>query len=251
MEKPIKITKSLKFNFYDLMRDVDTEHEFTLRDVLNACMKSKIPLEILQAMLRCNYIEQYWKEMKSKKFKNDGDGIEYLELAWNGTIDEYKGKQDSSSSWHFNGVGKKGYIPDDLLGFCSKKEIAKMKKEGYRQSYAIEFRPMYALANFPIKIRKEIKIEDWRNYKKKLKKKEDIFTIIDVQPSITLMELLYWIFWELSFCGSPEKRDGISADLDERVKELDKAKKEGRLDEITVPWEEVKKNLKKKVKELQ
>ena len=71
MDDGIKITKDLKIDFDDLMLRVDFSHEFTLRDVLRACVHSEIPIEILQAMLRCNYIEDYWKEAESKDF--DGE----------------------------------------------------------------------------------------------------------------------------------------------------------------------------------
>ena len=248
MEKPVKITKSLKFDFWDLMREVDPDHEFTLRDVLSACMRSNIPIDILQAILRCNYIKDYWKEMKSKKFQDKDRDLEYLELAWMGDVHEFDGEINYSSYWSFNGIGKKGQLPDDILKHCTKKEIAKMKKEGYRQSYAIEFSPIYTLSNYPIKICKELKVEDWRDYERKIKKKKDLWKTIDLRPSITLVELLYWIFWELSFCGSPEQRDGKLADLDKSVKELDDAIKEGRIDEVTIPWEDVKIDLKNKVK---
>jgi len=246
MKKPIKITKSLKFDFDDLMRDVDSNYEFTLRDVVNVCVNSKIPLEILQVILRCNYIEQYRKEMKNKKIENDNKII-YLELGWNGEIDKFEGKENSSSSWDFYGMGKKGVIPEDLKEWCTKKEIAKMKKEKWQQGYAIEFTPINEIADYPIKIRKEICITDRRDYKKK-KKPCDVCTRIDVQPTITLIELLHWIFWELSFLGSPAQRNGKSEDLNRRAKELDQAKKEGRLDEITVPWKDIKKILKKNSK---
>jgi hypothetical protein len=251
MKPLIKITKSLKFDLWDLMKQVDPDYNFTLRDVLNACMRSKIPIEQLQEMLQCRYIEDYWKEMKSRKFKDDKDrDLEYLELAWTGDIHEFDGRIDCGSSWDFYGVGKEGCIPEDLLKWSTKKEIAQMKKDGYRQSYAIEFSPMYTLANYPIKICKELRVEDWRDYKKKIKKKEDLWKTIDIQPSITLMELLYWIFWELSFCGSPEQRDGKLEDIGNTVEELKKAEEEGRLEEVTVPWEEVKEKLENKVKKL-
>ena len=52
----IKITKDMKFGFFDLMEYVDTECEFTLRDVICACMDSDIPIEVLEAILQCPYI---------------------------------------------------------------------------------------------------------------------------------------------------------------------------------------------------
>ena len=244
MEKFLKITKSLKFGLEDLMRTVDPDYEFTLRNVLNACKNSTVPMPVLCALVRCPYIEDYIEEMQSKRFQNDRD-IEYLELMWTAEVDEFDGKEDHGSSWSFHGVGEEGYISDDLRSHCSEEDIKRMEEEGWRQGYAIEFSPMYKLANFPIKIKKEICITDWRGYKASWEGKDydDMYTKSDVQPSITLIELLYSIFWELSFCGSPEQRGEQEEELTRRVDEFDKAKEEGRLDEVCVPWEEVKENL--------
>ena len=242
----IKITRRLKFNFCDLMEPIDYDHEFTLRDVIWACKNSKIPMDVLSDILQCSYIGLYFDEMQSKKFK-DGGYIEYLELSWVGTIYKFGGKEDSGHSWHFNGIGREGIIPEDLLKTCTKAEINKMKKEKWRQGYAVELTPIYELANYSIKVRKEITVADWRDYEKK-NHPRDLNTSIDIRPSITLLEVLYWVFWELSFMGSPEKRDKQSKELNERAAEIIKAIDEGRIDEITRPWEEVKKEIKKKFK---
>jgi len=244
MDKPIKITKKIKFGFSDLMRNIDPNYKFTLKDVLRACVNSEISLTVLQEIIHCPYLEEYWKEMNSKKFKNDGD-IEYLELSWASEINEYDGKIDSGHMWNFNGMGKEGVISEDIIKFSSKAEINKLKKENYRQSYAIEFTPMYELSNYDIRIEKYLSVSDWRKYEKLKTKKdfEDIYTKLDVQPSITLVELLYWIFWELSFCGSPKQRDDKGDEIGEIVKEFEKAKAEGTLNDITIPWEEAKKKL--------
>lgn len=246
MKNMIKITKKLKFNFCDLMEPIDYDHKFTLKDVILACKNSKIPIEVLSQILRCSYIDQYFDEMQSKKFKDNGC-IEYLELSWVGRIDKFGGKEHSGHSWHFNGIGKEGVIPEDLLKNCTKAEIKEMKKNKYRQGYAIEFTPMYELSNYPIRVCKKIYVSDWRDYKKK-KHPRDLEKTIDIQPTITLLEVLYWIFWELSFMGNPERRDKKSEELNEAAAEITKAIDEGRIDEVTVPWEEVKKKLKKKFK---
>ena len=142
MDNTIKITKDLIFDFDDLMKDIDFRHEFTLRDVLRSCMNSKIPLDILQPLLRCNYIKDYWEEAESKEFKEDMGGMEFLEVYWEGSCDKDEEEEICSSGWSFHGYGVD-------------------KDEGFSQGYAIEFSPMYDLAGFPIKIKKEMRIEDW------------------------------------------------------------------------------------------
>lgn len=244
MENAIKITKDLKFDYRDLMGQVDTSHEFTLRDIMAICMNSKIPLKILMPLLRCPYVLDYYNETESKPFENDRD-VEYLELYWWGTKYTYDGVREDGNTWAFHGMGRKGYVPEDVLKYG---KLTKEEKKNFRQAMAIEFTPMYALADLPIRVCKKMHITDYDDYDADPKK--DVDSGVDFQPSITLMELLYAIFYELSFCGSPKQRDEKIEGLNNQVAELDKAAKEGRLDEVTIPWEQVKKNLVKKIKNI-
>jgi len=227
-EKPIKITKTLKFGFEDLMRKVDVDYEFTLRDVINSVVNSKIPLVFLKEMLHCNHLEEYQIEMKSKRFKGDAN-IEYLEVYWLGDRDE----SGNNSSWSFHGVGPKDLIANPE--HYSTEELCKIlydRVDDYRENWAIEFSPMYELANYPVKISKEMTIADWSKDGIDNKK-------IDFKPSITLIELLYAIFWEISFFGNPMKRTKEKEALDKSSKEIDEAIKNGTIDNITMSLEEL------------
>jgi hypothetical protein len=244
MENKIKITKNYRLEYADLMKEVDLSQEFTLRDILNACYNSNATnILTISTILRCPYICDYWDEMNSKPFENNGE-IDYLEVYWWGTKQTYKGVREDGNIWSFHGVGKLGYVPEDLLKYG---KLTKKEKKNYRQAMAVEFSPMYALADLPIKISKKLHITDCDI---KVKSKKDIDSEIDFQPSIKLIELLYAIFWELSFCGSPKQRDNKINDLEKQVDEIKKASKEGRPDEIMVTHEQVKKRILKKIKEI-
>lgn len=240
MDNKVKITKDLRFGFEDLTKTVDTSCEFTLRDVLTVCINSLISTDILSDILRCNYIDRYFEEMNSQPFKRGGN-VDYLEVYWWGGKHIYDGQREDDSGWCFHGIGKLGHIPKDVLKYG--KLSAKEKKE-YRQAIAIEFSPMYTLADYKIKIGKKLIVTD---YDVDVKKK-DINSEIDFQPSITLIELLYAIFWELSFCGSPKQRDDKMDNLQKQIKEFKKAKKQGKLNKIYVSHEQVKKDILKKIK---
>lgn len=230
----IKITKDLKFDYKDLMEEVDLSQEFTLGDVINACMASKIPVESLMKILRCDYTE-FWQEMDTKPFRPEGN-IEYLEVYWEGFVDEYDGKVSSSNMWAFHGLGKKGVLPKDIP--LKMLKLNKEEKKNYRERYAVEFSPMYELAGYLIKVNDKMTIWDHR-----AKTCKTMLKTIDFAPSITLMELLYAIFWELSFCGSIAGREKKRGELDSAIKEIDEAKKNGTLDKVMIPWEKVKKDL--------
>ncbi len=222
MDDSIQITNDLRFGYEDLMKEVDFSHEFsqefTLRDVLSACVNSKIPPKNLSAILRCKYINDYWTESNKKPFKNDGE-IEYLEVYLTANIDLFDGNRYDTCSWGFHGRGKKGDFPKELEII---KKYTKEEKANYREKYAIEYTPLYELVDYPIKVCNEIEFSDYSGKKNK-------YRLIDFQPSITLIELLFAIFNELSELGSPSNRDKEFKDLkellDERIKNIGKSKK--------------------------
>ena len=243
MENLVKITPDLDISFFDLMCQVDTSQEFTLRDVLRAAVKSThIPIEVMQEILQCRNILSYYNEAESKPFEvgNNSDGnIDYLELYLLGDASKDKDSPNGtyySSQWSFHGVGKLGVVPDEDV-----RPLEPELKAEFRESYGIELSPLYQLTDYKIKIRNEIMITDWRekDFSKQLKK-------IDFKPSITLIEVLYWVLWELSFFGSPEKRDEENQELKRRVDQIEEAKKNGTLDSILIPWETVKADLEAK-----
>jgi len=241
-EDTIKITSTLDVDFDDLMTDVDLSHEFTLRDIVRAAVSSThIPLPLMSEILHCPCLHEFWKEMESQPFDNEGD-IEYLELSWQGWKSTFDGKNEDSSGWMFDGVGKAGEIPSDLIDNCPKEEIDKMRAEGYRQGYAIEMSPLYKLADYIVRVKDSIHITD---YDVDWKNGTDGSTI-KLTPSVCLLEVMYNVMWELSFFGNPEQRNQQLESLKGTIDEFKKAKEEGRLDEVSVPWEDVKEKIKKK-----
>jgi len=239
MSEKIKINKDLKFDYWDLMQMVDQDCEFTLMDVLEACKNSKIPMKILTQILQCLHIPDYYKEAKSRKYRNHGD-IDYLRLFLWGSIDTYGGKLNQEWGWAFDGIGKPGHYGKDIEQYIPKKD-----RKTYIQGYAIEFSPMYTLSGLKIKVDPQIHITDHRT---KDVNKMDIR--YDFKPSINLAELLYSIFWELSFCGGIKSRDNKKKSLNDSVRKIKKAIKDDNIDKITVPWEKVKKDMEKKLEEM-
>lgn len=56
-------------------------------------------------------------------------------------------------------------------------------------------------------------------------------------PGVTLLQLIYALFWELSFFGTPAERNAQRAQLEEQVRRIDAGEEE------LVSWEEVRKEL--------
>lgn len=197
------IDKNLKFDYDDLLLDVDLSHEFTLRNVLDAVSNSKVPIKTLKKILRCNYLEEYCKEVNIKPYKDYGD-IEYLRLS---LIIGSDYEPEEVKEWRFDGVGIEGNVSEDVLPFIPEKDRAT-----YREHYSVELSPMWKLADLKIKINHKIHVN---------KPKFQIDEYI-AMPSITLVELLYAIFWEISWFGNIKKRNNAVEKLRKSVKELKK-----------------------------
>ncbi|MFA5312796.1 MAG: hypothetical protein WC375_05655 [Methanomassiliicoccales archaeon] len=228
-ENKVKLYANLKIQLSDLMKIVDCMVEPTLRDILSIIKNSDIPMETWGCLLRCNYIQEYIDEVEKHLFKNDGE-IEYLELYWGASkCDEYK--DGDGSWWGFHGVGKLGVIPQDLIDSGFDKDLG----EDFRQGYAIEMSPLYSLSEYPIKIAREICITNFDNGCKD--------NVVQVRPSITVLEFFYYVLWELSYFGSPSERNAQAAELASRVQEIKEDLSSGNIK--LIGNEEAKKKFKK------
>jgi len=234
----IKIMSSAKFDLEDLIRFVDFSHPFTLRDVFKMINNSAMPTSIVESIVHCQYIYDLWKEIESKPFSDSGS-IEYLEVYWWGTRRVHKGIVENNQTWGFHGVGYLDHYDSDMLDMY--KNMGKELPKNFRQAYAVEFSPMYELADYEIRMSPQLHMTDYE-----AKPDDDSDIDVDFTPSITLIDLFHAIFWELSFMGSIEERESKKEELKKSVEEIDKAYKEGRIDEVTVPFEEVKARLEEK-----
>ena len=192
MEKKMKkiiINKNLKFTKDDLTQYVDASKLFTLKDVFNCIRNSKVPISYLKKILKCGYLEEYIEEANKKNNKpsKEYSKINYLQVYLTKEIDNDK------TYWSFDGVGE-----EDKIG-CNK--------------YALDFTPLYEIADLKIRVSNIIENYDMVN-KKIIKTK---FT-----PLLMLVELLHAVAWEVSWNGSIENRELRLNELMKRVKSIKK-----------------------------
>jgi hypothetical protein len=222
----VKITPKTKIKWSDFFRTVDFSVPFTLRTLLEVIVnRCEIPLENLCLMFNCPYILDYYIESKKPLTKEQNkflSQIEYLELSWVG----YSAYSSDSSNeryyengWRFDGVGCAGK---------GGKNLPIKITNNFRQRYALDFSPINELSNYKIKLFNQIVIEDGE-------KNKDSFTNIPYTMQINLGEMLYSIFWELSWHGSPNERNARGQELANRVKEIKQAIKDGTIDELCTP----------------
>jgi len=231
----VKITWDYVLKLEDLMKTVDTKVLFTLDRIFGCIAKSDIDPELLCRLLRCPYV--YDLIMESTKGKPDPDSeIEYLELSYALYKHTFRGKCEDSSGWIFDGVGRAGVLPEDL-----KDQGYVVNDPEWRQRYAIEMTPVYELKDYVIRIRPEMPITNYDTKSKDMKPHfldEVPLESLKVKPSITLMELLYGIFWELTFFGGPENRNAKSDELSERLDDFKEAKEKGEVKYTTVDFDD-------------
>jgi len=129
-------------------------------------------------------------------------------------------------------------------------------KVGSEDTYAIDLTPLNKLVGAEIGLDTKVTVTDERSkvtdkffaFKNTLddeeRSKMPIYPVImKAKKSFTLLDILYGIFWEVTFHGPPAQRDKRAEELAETVRKI----KSG--EEKTIPWEEVKAKLEKRIKE--
>lgn len=221
--------KNLKFDYGDLISYLDPEDNFTLRDVFNACINSRIPINVLSEMFQLD-IAAFYKELNQKQ--DTCKNIEYLEITQ--YIDTSEGAGYCSD---FHGVGKPGVFDDSI-----KEHIPENERSTYIEKYAIGLTPVYELADMPIKIKNEICIDrtfetsgddDTSLYEKIGINNPDLRPKYKYTANYKLFDLLYTVLYEIGFYGSPAKRDGFNDELKKSADEIEAARANGTLDAVT------------------
>jgi len=213
LDNKINILSDFKLDYNDLLGEVYI-NDFTLMDISRLIINSQIPIKTLCKILQCPYLIEYCDDIRCKPFSEEYSDIEYLELYWFGDKDKGENKLQAqmSSQWCFHGVGVETSVPQDVKDSYDSRDA--IIPDRYREKYSVNLSPLYKLAGYPIKVSSQMKIADWTNDKNKLGME---YHEIDFIPSITLMDVFYWIFWELSFFGSVSEREARLKHLDHLV----------------------------------
>lgn len=137
-------------------------------------------------------LEGLKKTRKNKKTEAFGDAsLEYLEVYWETEVSTFH--QESSTSGLFPEFGGRGS--------WNEKTGAKKHKKLYG-GICISLTPANQLAPYPLKLNRTASV--YRiNYDKLELPQDPLFTGL---RSATLLQILYAIYWELSFFGSPRQR---------------------------------------------
>ena len=186
--------KALKFALPYLSRNIELEDGYTLRSYFKTVLKFK-ELQSLD-----NFFESFIEEYNScKKRGCTCDDLEYIELY----------KEIGTSNESYGSELSEGYTVHG-------KATAKAMDEISGSYYAIEMSPLKELLDLPIKIASTIFFDvDY--------KKEPYEQIRKEYPDhkLTLFEFITSIIYELSFHGTPKKRNEAVLELEKRCHDID------------------------------
>lgn len=184
-----------------------------LRDIL---LLVQPHLDLYEAILRtwCEaFVEEGLKPAPDKKETE----VEYLRLYWQLSINT-KWVNDQPTDQKMTNVSSFPWL--DGVGF--------LQPDGTRTNYAISFTKTNELAGLPIKLDPVLRIVDEELEHElfmKGRSEEKSGSEIDFSsckwefpnPTFSLGDILYGIFYELSFYGPPERRDEKEAEIVGRV----------------------------------
>lgn len=119
------------------------------------------------------------------------------------------------------------------------------------EKYALSFTSARDIADYPITLDNKLNVMDDRHetFEKQKELRDRLpeeeqdsipywIELLATKKDFTLQEILYGIFWELTFHGSPKERDEAKEEIMGRIKGIESGETK------TVPWEEVKERLK-------
>lgn len=134
-------------------------------------------------------IFQYYQEMKQKDADTD---LNYLTISKNGQLWNFDGVREIDEIYHFSG-----------------------RKDDVEIGYALDFTPIYTIKELEIRLDNTYIVYD-----------EDNNEVINAQRRFTLDEIVGTILFDITFHGDIDRRDSVSASLDETAKRIDNGEEE-------------------------
>lgn len=219
------LTPGYRLRVVDLMREIELDEDFTVAELCLTIRDSEeMDLDTLSALLQCPLAPFIEDCLRPGVLLDSSPRLSAIQVAWQCEYD-----QPGESRWSptttlrldVSGVGE--IWPDHLPG--GQWDEAE-KDVSHCTTYAIELTPLHELRHLPLTIAPIMRIA---------RSDDPGQAPLEIPaPSVTLLQLLYALFWEFSFFGAPMERDKHRAELQERVRQLESGEAQ------TIPWEQVK-----------
>lgn len=181
-----------------LSEEIEIEHGVTFEHFFNIIMEnyeeySKVFNCHLGGVSLSEFLQEWQKD--PDKERNNDDGMEKIVISWDDITllkDEQLIEDGLDVEWlpSFSGMGK---------------------QDGVDVSFGLEFTPINNLKKYPLTLSNDCKVINAVTQK-------ELFKINRV---LNVYDVLSAIFYEITYCGTPEMRDASLAELKERVKDID------------------------------
>jgi len=217
-EKNVNITDKY---LYHLTEECEFEDGLTFKDIM-LLIKNIDAYDVLSPILTYG---PWLKDLIDEGLSEKPDKKKFFDkiiIGWRcAVVDDYEGGDYLETYVQVNGI-----------------------KNDSDDRWAVSYTPLNEMAECEISLNSELLIYDDRHDTRGIGE-EYCPTLIGTKKRFTLFNILYGIFWELSFHGGPKERDKKSEELSELVDKI----KNG--EEKMIPWEEVKENLEKKINNIE
>jgi len=187
---------------YHLFSNCSIAEDVTLKDIFMLVEEHK---DLFSIIIPDCYIEEYLIESKQSTDNKCDAKRYYMGLSWANEDDKADSKDGTGSS------------------FSSYISVSKLSKEE-DIAYSLSFIPVNQLNDLPVILDKSFIVYKGHGYDIDFKDKESYKLIELGKKEFTLSEIIYAIFYELSFYGNPKDRDGQGAELFEMAKEYEDSK---------------------------
>ena len=228
-EKKLQLHPGHHLQVADLMVEVELAEDFTLGDLCQMVRDcDDIDLETLSALLQCP-LALFINECLQPCAHDDKSALHYIRLSWGCEYDAVTETRWPPSTHLWLDVDGIGDIWDDH------KPGGQFYEEGkdytHCNRYAIEMTPLYQLRHLPLRLNPVMTI------RRSLTQDTTDEPLEIPAPGVTVLQLLYAVFWELSFFGTPEERDATHEELRESVRRIDAGEAE------LIPFDEIVRHL--------
>jgi hypothetical protein len=206
----LALTKEYTFHFADLMSPIDIAEDFTVGDLCT--LLQNLPTadsKTLSHVVQCPLI-LFIDECLNPEHTARATDLHYIRLTWECV---YSDKEQFGDRWTHLGlnVDAIGDVWEDYRpgGQCYK------EGEDYSECnrWGISFSKMYELRELPIRLNPIMEV------RKEFTTAESVSLS---SPPLTLLDLIYAFFWEMSFFGTPDKRDERLAEMQGQMEDIRK-----------------------------
>lgn len=177
----------------------EIDSDTTLYDVVNFVRRNKFLCIHMSLYSWCNDIDHYHSEIDNKAVI-DENGIDHLEIRWTATCDEHKEGSFFTFDKEFVGIGRG--------------EKDKNQENYHLETYCVDLCPLNEIAHLKVVLNTNVDI-----YKNNYVTVTDQVLLAKSKTCFSLLDVLDAIYWNISFYGSPTKRDEFLEKIDDRMQE--------------------------------